>query len=467
MSIYGKTFRFPVMFNTLSLFTTDPRAISHVLTHSDEFEKPGDAKAALDLLGGGLILAEGERHRKQRRIMNPAFGPAQVKSFVPIFNQKASEVHSIWISELNESNADVIKLNVTSYMGRATLDIIGLAGFDYEFNSLRSNEDEFNVAFSSLIAMGSKSSGWTIKSTMMAFAPAILNLLPLAGVKKLRATKRIIERIGNQLISERKSALLRKQSYLAKEKAGTSGKDLLTLLVRANLQDADGMSDSDVRAQICTFLVAGHETTSNAISWTFFGLCQNLEAQRRLRQELLALATDDPTIDELKCLPYLDMVVRESLRLYPPIFVSRRVAVKDAVLPMRDGSSISMSEGDRLMIPIYAMNTDKDVWGEDAFEFKPERWESPPEAVSENPGVWSNLMSFLGGPRACIAYQFTLIEIKCLLSGLIRKFEFELALPVEDIVWRNQAVVRRPFVRGAEQDGPQLPLYVKVHVPDA
>ena len=79
---------------------------------------------------------------------------------------------------------------------------------------------------------------------------------------------------------------------------------------------------------------------STAMSWTLFGLCQNPEAQRKLREELLALQTDDPTADELKSLPYLDMVVRESLRLYAPVFVVRRVAHKDTVLPMRDGSSI-------------------------------------------------------------------------------------------------------------------------------
>ena len=165
-----------------------------------------------------------------------------------------------------------------------------------------------------------------------------------------------------------------------------------------------------------------------------------------------------------------------------------------------------MSKGDRVLIPIYAMNTDKDIWGEDAFEFKyvfshpsspfrkkadnsaeryrPERWESPPEAISDNPGVWSNLMTFLGGSRACIGYQFALIEfvqstvisfisltshfrMKCLLFTLIRKFEFGLAIPAGDIVWRNQLMVRRPYINGAEKDGPKLPLYVKVHVSNA
>jgi len=75
-------------------------------------------------------------------------------------------------------------------------------------------------------------------------------------------------------------------------------------------------------------------------------------------------------------------------------------------------------------------------------------------------------MTFLGGSRACIGYQFTLIEMKCLLFALIRKFEFGLILPVEDIVWRNQTVVRRPFIKGAEKDGQKLPLYVKVHIPN-
>ena len=131
------------------------------------------------------------------------------------------------------------------------------------------------------------------------------------------------------------------------------------------------------------------------MTWTLFGLAKNPEVQRKLREELLALPTDDPTMDDLKSLPYLDMVIREALRLYAPVHSTARVAMKDTVLPMKDGTSIrcvllqhpnanvslsgsdltvykrnSMAKGDGLLIPIYAMNTDKDIWGADALEFK-------------------------------------------------------------------------------------------------
>jgi hypothetical protein len=150
-------------------------------------------------------------------------------------------------------------------------------GFGYEFNSLQSKEDEFSVAFSSLTFRGNVSttpSRWTIWPILMAFAPIILKLvrilsfpafwrtyrnnpviqpLLLGGVKRLRAAKKIIDRIGNQLVTERKSTLLREQLHGVREKADTTGKDLLTLLVRANLQDTDSMSDSDVRAREGSF----------------------------------------------------------------------------------------------------------------------------------------------------------------------------------------------------------------------
>ena len=96
----------------------------------------------------------------------------------------------------------------------------------------------------------------------------------------------------------------------------------------------------------------------------------NLEAQRKLREELLALNTDSPTTDDLKALKYLDMVVREALSLWSPISSSKRVAVKDVLLPLRDGGFVKLNKGDKVRIPIHPMNTAKDVWGDDAAEFK-------------------------------------------------------------------------------------------------
>jgi len=122
--------------------------------------------------------------------------------------------------------------------------------------------------------------------------------------------------------------------------------------------------------EIPTFLIAGHETTSAALSWTLFGLSANLEAQRKLREELLTLNTDSPTMSDLKALKYLDMVVREALRLWSPISSSKRVAVKDVLLPLRDGRVLKLNKGEEVRVPIHPMNTAKDVWGEDAAEFK-------------------------------------------------------------------------------------------------
>ena len=195
-----------------------------------------------------------------------------------------------------------------------------------------------------------------------------------------------MDKMGMEIIQERKRILIEEEMSGTK---GAAGKDLLTLLIAANIRDKDGMSDEAVLArqsfsltrstrvgqltrslEIPTFLIAGHETTSAALTWALFGLSVNTEAQKKLREELLTVNTDSPTVDDLKALKYLDMVIREAFRLWSPVSSSKRVAVKDVLLPLTDGGIVKLNEGDEVRIPIHPMNTAKDVWGEDAAEFK-------------------------------------------------------------------------------------------------
>jgi len=240
-----------------------------------------------------------------------------------------------------------------------------------------------------------------------------------------------------------------------------------------DIPDSQRLSDEDVLAQVPTFLVAGHETTSIGTTWALFALTQDPEVQTKLRNELLSVPTDNPTMDELNALPYLDCVVRETLRIHAPVPSTVRIAMKDDVLPLntpftdKKGNvhhGIRVRKGQTIFIPILAMNRARDIWGEDSMEFRPERWKSTPEAASSIPGVWSNMLTFLGGPRSCIGYRFSLVEMKALLFTLVRSFEFELAVPANDIVKRS-TIVQRPVVVSDPEGGNQMPLLVKPYKP--
>jgi len=283
----------------------------------------------------------------------------------------------------------------------------------------------------------------------------------------------VMRRIGLGLVVEKKAAILKELNGQGKDESGRGlhGRDLLSLLLKANMaaDEHQRISDDDVLAQVPTFIVAGHETTSVATTWCLFALTQAPDVQRKLREELLTLDTDTPDMDELNSLQYLDMVVKETMRVHAPVPDTIRVAARDDVIPLGTPivdtrgemlHSVKIEKGQTFLVPILAINRSKALWGEDAAKFRPERWEKVPESVVGIPGVWSHLMSFLGGPRACIGYRFSLVEMKALIFTLVRAFEFELAVAPEDITTRA-LVVQRPVVKSEKEKGAQLPLLVK------
>lgn len=471
---YGTTLKYKGFFFSDRLFTMDTRALNHVLTHSSDYQKPSQVRYNLSrILGEGVLFVEGAQHRQQRRIMNPAFGPAQIRALTDIFISKSIKLRDVW-STMTVASEHATRIDIMPWLSKMTLDVIGLAGFNYEFDALNATDkpNELNQAFTVMFSAGQQLS---ILPILKAWIP-LLRWIPSDRDRKIDAAQKTMGRIGSQLLHDAKAAVI--SSHGAEkggsiEKSSLQGRDLLSLLVRANMAtdipENQRISDEDVLAQVPTFLVAGHETTSTATTWALYALCLLPDVQTKLREELLTLETETPSMDELIALPYLDAVVRETLRLHAPVPSTVRIAMKDDILPVdtpftdkygvvHDG--IKISKGDPIFIPILAINRSEAIWGSDAKEFNPDRWASLPEVASQVPGVWGHLMTFLGGPRACIGYRFSLVEMKALLFTLVRAFEFELAVPVSDIGKRS-TIVQRPFLRSDPENKSQLPLLVK------
>nr|BED42956.1 cytochrome P450 monooxygenase [Trametes versicolor] len=473
---YGPNIVYKNFLNNDRLYTIDTRALNHILTHSVDYQKPIVARRNLaKVLGEGVLFTEGEHHRRQRRIMNPAFGPTQIRELAEIFVQKSIELRNFWDAQIAQDGEPTARIEICSGLSKMTLDVIGLAGFGYSFNSLNPTEktNELTEAFQDLFLPERK---FTVLMILKNFFP-VLDIIPDEASTRVKRAREVMRRVGKELIAEKK---VRIQQELAesKEKSGVKrndlqGRDLLTLLLKANIStdvpDNQRLSDEDVLAQVPTFLAAGHDTTSTATTWCLYTLTQAPYVQKKLRDELFTIETDTPTMDQLNSLPYLDCVVRETLRLYAPVPETMRVAEKDDVIPVSEPfvdrfgqvqDNIRISKGASILIPILALNRSKKYWGEDAHEFKPERWESPSEAAASVPGVWSHLLTFLGGPRACIGYRFSVVETKALIFVLVRAFEFALAVPPEEIE-KKTSVVQRPQLRSAPERGAQMPLLVK------
>ncbi|KAG2140907.1 cytochrome P450 [Suillus bovinus] len=472
---YGTTLKYKGFLFSDRLFTMDTRALNHILTHSNDYQKPSRVRYTLSrIFGEGVLLAEGARHRQQRRIMNPAFGPAQIRALTDIFFAKSIKLRNVW-STMTVASEHAARIDVIPWLSKMTLDVIGLAGFNYDFDTLNATgkSNELNQAFSLLLSASQQT---RILPRLKAWIPLLRWIVPSDRDRKIDAAQKTIGHIGSQLLHDAKAAVTSShgdEKGSSIEKSSLKGRDLLSLLVRANMAtdipENQRMSNEDVLAQVPTFLVAGHETTSAATTWALYALCLRPDIQTKLREELLTVETETPSMDELVALSYLDAVVRETLRLHAPVHGVIRVAMKDDILPVDTPftdkygvvhNGIKVSKGDPIFVPILAINRSEAIWGTDAKEFNPDRWASLPEVASQVPGVWGHLMTFIGGPRACIGYRFSLVEMKALLFTLVRAFEFELAVPASDI-GRRSAIVQRPFLRSDPRNKSQLPLLVK------
>ncbi|RPD55331.1 cytochrome P450 [Lentinus tigrinus ALCF2SS1-7] len=463
----------------------DPKALHGMLVKEQEFLQKGLAPAnvLIVLLGPGVLSTRTGQHRRQRKLLNPVFSVAHLRNMTHIFYSIAHKVKSKLQAALKsrlpeDGTADVLDMN--GWNGRTTLEMLGQAGLGYSFdNFAEESSDEYGDSLKLFFPTLNNVQLFPFVVEKMSYVLSVdamrrlFRILPFKELKRLMHISDTLQRRSQEIIDERKEALQKGDEALLAQVG--EGKDLMSICLKANLAstDAEKMTDDELLAQTSTFILAGMDTTSNALSRILHLLAQNPAVQDKLRAELLiatAGGTADLDYDGLMNLPYLDAVCRETLRVYAPVDATGRVAAKDLVLPLsapvrgRDGVMIS-----ELVVPqdtvvfahFQASNVNRELWGEDAEEWKPDRWLAPLSAALENahlPGVYANLMTFSGGVRSCIGFKFSQLEMKVVLAVLLTSFSFELT--DQPVVWNSSAVIYPTM--GEESTKPEMLLKVKV-----
>ncbi|KAJ6555951.1 cytochrome P450 [Mycena capillaripes] len=464
---FGPTFLFKSLFSANYLHTSDIKALNHIITNSSVYQRPPFINKSREaMLGPGLLTVDLEDHKRQVSPPHSTFGTAQIGLLTDVFVEKAVQLRDIWTSQLAQNNGAAKRIDVYFWLRRMTLDVIGQAGFNYDFNALEETEtpNELTQVFTELFHSPNTPRN-AMYQLMEAIVP-VLQFVPLPGRNVILNARDKMFSIAGGIVSDNIRASDGAKSFGDK-------KDLLSVLLKANLAKevpaSQRLSDSEVVSQIPAFFVAGHETTSTATGWALHALSIYPAIQKKLREELLTLPTENPTMDQLNSLSYLDSIVREVLRIYSPVDFLDRMAMQDDILPLskpyidaagKSHDTLFIPKGQIIHLPMLAVNTDPEIWGDDAAEFKPERWEHVPDASNAIPSVWGNLFTFFAGPNNCIGFRFALVEFKALLFTLIREFEFEPAVPSDGIGCTARGL-RSPIVLAEREKGTSLPLLVK------
>ncbi|EJF59817.1 cytochrome P450 [Dichomitus squalens LYAD-421 SS1] len=460
------------------LFVFDPTAMHNIIV-KDQYiyeEAAFFIKSNLLNFGPSLLGTLGEHHRKQRKLLNPVFSIAHMRRMIPIFNDVCLKLQKALESRIDGN--DMVEIDMLSWMGRTALELVGQAGLGYSFDPLVTDKpDDYASAIKLFQPVQAEVSllrrlvPYVSDLGPPAFRRWLLDMFPHKGVQQLKSIVDVMHERSLEIFQLKKQALEQGDEAVAHQVG--EGKDIMSILLKANVEasDEDKLPEEEILAQMSTFILAGMDTTSTALSITLTILSQHPEVQEKLRNEILEASKGEPLeYDALVSLPYLDAVCRETLRLYAPVAQVFRETREDVVMPLShpirgvDGKTIHeifVPKDTVVAVGLLASNRNKAIWGEDAEEWKPERWLSPlPGSVTESkiPGIYSNLMTFLGGGRACIGFKFSQLEMKVVLCLLLSKFTF--AQSDKKVNWVLSGV-RFPTVGNSPK--PSMPLKVGLY----
>jgi cytochrome P450 len=359
----------------------------HAIYHKDNL----DYRLLRPLLGNGLVTSNGDLWLRQRRLMQPAFHHQRVAGFAPVMTSRTVAMLERW--EVAATHRE--PLDIAREMMRVTLEIVTSVLFGVDVS------ESAAVIRQALTTVNERVGDMFGKPWMM--LPGMQDL-PTPGSLRARAAKRRLDAVVQTIVAERR-------------RSGAETGDLLSMLLRARDETGTGMSDGQLRDEVMTMLLAGHETTSTALAWTFYLLARHPEEADKLREELRRiLAGRVPTVSDLAQLPYTRMVVEESLRLYPPVWTLSRTPREDDVI-----GGFHIPAGALVIISPWVTHRHPALW-EEPERFDPERF-TPSRTATRARFAY---IPFAAGPRLCIGEAFAMQEAELVLATVAQRFRLDL-----------------------------------------
>ncbi|MBV8113256.1 MAG: cytochrome P450 [Silvibacterium sp.] len=384
---YGKMAHYRVGPSDIVL-VNEPEFIREILiTQAGSFIKERTQKRMRILLGEGLITSDGENHKRQRRIVAPAFHRQRIQAYGSIMVERAAAMRESWREQREiDVSADMMRLSLevvarTLFAQEVTEDILSI---NHEVNAIMK-------LYNFLIALPR--------------AEDYLHL-PIPGLMRFRRARRRLDEVVYRMITDHRAARVDRG-------------DLLSMLIRSRdaEQDDSGMSDEQLRDQVLTIFLAGYETVANALAWTWMLLAQNPDAEAKLHRELdTVLGGRLPSLDDLPQLRYTEMVLAESMRLYPPAWAMGRQAIRDVAL-----GPYLFPAGTYFFFSQYIIQRSAQHFP-DPLRFDPERF-TPERRASRSKFVY---FPFGAGGRQCIGESFAWMEATLVLATIAQRWRLRL-----------------------------------------
>ena len=412
------------------LIISDPIAAKHVLQKYGSVYSKGLVREVSEFLfGDGFATAEGEMWRVRRKAVGPGFHKSYLDTMVSlVFSPSAARM----LEKVEVSCIQNIPVNIEAYYSQVTLDIIGKAVFNYDFDALSADTPIIQAVYDALKETEQRATDllpiWKV--------PEVARFVSSRQRRAQNAVK-IIRATTQELIDQCKAEVHREQA--ADTLNGEFGEEFYVdhrdpSILRFLLAAREETTETQLRDDLLSLLVAGHETTGSVLTWTTYLLAQNADALKRVQDEVDGVLLSNgvkrnPDYEDVKTkLPFLVRCINESMRLYPhPPVLLRRADISDT-LP---GGEL-VPAGQDVMISVYNIHHSEAVWGPTANEFDPMRFGPLDGPIPNEQNTEYRYIPFSGGPRKCVGDQFALMEAATVLSMLIRDFHFKL-LPGQEI----------------------------------